>query len=285
MRSWRPAHIVFASICGVCEIAVLIFDRTSGYIGLGAFAYGLVLWLIARACIRPDEASEDSAIKTTATGWRLALRVVVVAATLGFVFFFERQWFWNSSANEALQRFSAWIHLGAGNTALPNAIFYVLIPGTLLFLLGAKPIELGLTAWRKGAWYALLGASVLPVVCIVIWFSKGHGAAGVLALMLVHNFLSNGFSEEFLMRGITMSHLRAFLPKDWALAGQALLFGLFHLGGFGDHVTNWFVETSAVIAMNAPIGFFLGLIALRARSVLLPGLIHTTLDTMNNVLG
>jgi len=101
---------------------------------------------------------------------------------------------------------------------------------------------------------------------------------------LLRNFLSNGFSEEFLMRSMMLSHLRAFVSKDWAVVGQAILFGLFHLDLF-TKVDSWALEIARVIAMNAPMGFFLALIALRARSVVLPGLIHTTLDTMISMIG
>jgi membrane protease YdiL (CAAX protease family) len=282
MSSWRPAHTAFLSICGVCEIALFVYDRTSAYIALGAFAYGLILWLIARACIQTDEASEESVLKTTARGWRLACRVLVVLATFAFLLF-GHDWFWNSPANAVLQRFFAPASLGNGDSAIPNFLTYALIPGALLFLLGAKPIELGLTSWRKGAWSALLGALVLPAIFIGLWFSKGHGSAGLLLTYLAHNFLSNGFSEEFLMRAMTLSHLRAFVPKEWAVVIQAILFGLFHLAPLGRRDVNWFLETAADIAMNAPVGFFLALIALRARSVLLPGLIHTSLDTIIDV--
>ncbi len=284
MNDWRPAHSVFLALCGVSEVVLLVFDRTSAYVGLGACAYGLILWLIARACIPLDERSEETVLTTTAKGWRLTLRAIVVVATLGLVFF-GRRWLWASAANHALQHLSVRVGLGNGDTALPNVLLYVLIPGALLFLLGTKPIELGLTSWRKGASYALLGALVLPVIFATIWFAKGHGSLGLLGLWLTHNFLSNGFSEEFLMRGMTLSHLRAFVSKDWAVVVQALLFGLLHLDIFGPHDVNWLLETAAVVAMNAPIGYFLALIALRARSVVLPGLIHTTLDTMNNLIG
>jgi len=283
MSTWRPAHTAFLAVCGICEIALLVFDRTSAYTALGAFAYGLILWLITRACIRLDEAAEETVLKTMARGWRLACRVVVVLATFA-VLLFGHDWVWNSPVNAFLQRAFAGVHLGNGDSAIPNFLTYALIPGALLFLLGAKPLELGLIAWRKGAWSALLGALVLPAIFIGLWFSKGHGSTGLLLTYLAHNFLSNGFSEEFLMRGMTLSHLRAFVPKEWAVVGQAILFGLFHMAPLGRHDVNWFLEAAADIAMNAPIGFFLALIALRARSVLLPALIHTSLDTIIDVM-
>jgi len=286
--AWRISHVVFLAACILSEATLFAYDRTSAYIGAGAFAYSLVLWLITRAFVPYCAASEGVVLKTRSSGWRLYGRVAVVACALLFVAY-ETSWgaslVWHSAVEAAVQRFSAAIGLGYGDTALPNFLTYVLIPGLLLFALGAKPIELGLVAWRNGSWYALLGALILPVILMAVWFSKGHASGGLLVALLVRNFLSNGFSEEFLMRGVTLSHMRAFFTKDWALVLQALLFGLLHLGGTisGLHA-NLLLALANVIALNAPTGFFLGLIALRARSIVLPGLIHMTLDTMNEFL-
>lgn len=279
----RSAPAAFGALCVVCEAVLLAWDRSSAYFGIGAFAYGLVLWLITRASIRIDLDLEKSALITRATGWRLALRLLVVAAALGLVVF-GRNWLWNSPVNVAIQHFSATVGLGYGDTAIPNFLFYFLVPCALLLLLGAKPVELGLTAWRKGGWVALLGALVLPTIFAIVWFVRGRGTLAILLFLLLRNFLSNGFSEEFLMRGMTLSHLRALMSKEWAVAIQAVLFGLFHLNLF-QKPESWPLECARVIAMNAPIGYFLALVALRARSVLLPGIIHATLDTMGNFIG
>jgi len=59
-----------------------------------------------------------------------------------------------------------------------------------------------------------------------------------------------------------------------------LLFGVLHFQTGG----NALLTLADVIALNAPMGFFLGLIALRARSVVLTGLIHTTLDTLKDIV-
>ncbi len=125
----------------------------------------------------------------------------------------------------------------------------------------------------------------MPAIFIGIWFAKGHGTIGLLVFMLVRNFLSNGFSEEFLTRGMAMSHLRAFFTKDWSVVLQAFLFGFLHLGGtITEKHGNLILAFANVIALNLPTGFFLGLIALRARSIVLPGLIHMTLDTLKDVV-
>jgi membrane protease YdiL (CAAX protease family) len=282
-RRLRPAQTTFATICVVSAIALLAYDRPSAYIALSAFAYGAILWLITRAFVAVDLPSEDAAFKTTARGWRLAVRALVVVAALSWAVF-GRQWFWNGPFNGAIQHLSVGVGLGNGDTALPNFFFDALIPGALLLALGAKPIELGLTAWRRGSWQALLGALVLPAIIVVTWFANKHGTTAVPVFFLAHNFLSNGFSEEFMMRGMVLSHLRAFLSKEWSLVVQAVLFGLFHINVFRTP-DNWWLECARNVAMNAPMGYFLALIALRARSILLPGLIHTTLDTMDNLIG
>lgn len=258
-------YLTFAIVCIICEAALFVYDRGYAYIALGSFAYSLILWLIARACIRYDAAAEGVALRPKASGVRLYARLAVVVAALLFVVIK--------------------IHLGTflvwhGDSTFRNFISEALVPGLLLFALGAKPIELGLSKWAKGSSYALLGALVLPTIMVVIWFTKGHASLGLLAFMLARNFLSNGISEEFIMRGMTLSYLRAFFSKEWAIAIQALLFGALHFENGG----NGLLTLAEVIALNAPLGFFLGLIALRARSVVLTGLIHTTLDTMKDIV-
>lgn len=277
----RIPGTAFVVLCGAAEITLLLFDRPNAYIALGASAYGLSLWLLTRALI-PLDASERLAIKTNAKGWVLAARVMVVVSTLA-VIASRQMWFWQSSVNKVLQIVSSAVGLPQ-STALPNLLFYVLVPGVLLFLLGAKPLELGLVMWRKGGWYTLGAASILPLVSIGIWIFNGHATLNRLLQWTAHNFLSNGFSEEFLLRGITLSHLRAFLSSKSALVVQAIIFALLHLSGF-NRPSNWALEAARVIAMTAPTGYFFGLLALRTRSVFLPGIIHTTYDTMNDLLG
>jgi hypothetical protein len=167
------SEIIFWGFCIVCEAVLFVYDRQSAYLGYGAFAYGAVLWIITRSCIRLDVQSEQCALKAAATGWRLWARVGVVAGTLALVIP-GRQLLWHSSVVAVVQRLSAPIHLGA-DSAMPNFVFYALVPGLLLLALGAAPIELGLTAWRKGGTLAFLGALVLPAIFTVIWFAKGSG--------------------------------------------------------------------------------------------------------------
>ncbi|HTZ53726.1 MAG TPA: CPBP family intramembrane glutamic endopeptidase [Candidatus Acidoferrum sp.] len=257
--------IFFFLVCLFSEAILFVYNRADAYAALGAFAYGLVLWLITRACIRSSPAAEESTLKAQATGLRLYARIAVVVASLLFV---------------ALRANTGFFLVWRGDTAFTAFISEALIPGLLLFALGAKPIELGLGKWAKGSWFALLGALVFPTIMAALWFTKGHASVGLLIFMLARNFLGPGISEEFLMRGMTMSHLRAFFSNGWAVAVQALLFGVLHFQTGG----NALLTLADVIALNAPMGFFLGLIALRARSVVLTGLIHTTLDTLKDIV-
>lgn len=112
---------VFVVIRAACEAFLFVFDRPSAYLGLGAAAYGAVLWLITRFCIRLDLESEGRALKAQATGWRLWLRAAVVAATIALVIP-GRQWYWHSTFYAAIQHFAAPVHLGH-DSALPNSYF------------------------------------------------------------------------------------------------------------------------------------------------------------------
>lgn len=114
-------------------------------------------------------------------------------------------------------------------------------------------------------------------------FAQGHLTLPALALYLVHNVLSNGFSEEFISRGLIMAHLRAFMRTDWALLAQALAFALFHLAtSLHDEPTALGIVAN-IIALNVPMGVVFGMLALRTRSLALPAALHTVLDTHRNV--
>lgn len=127
--SWKRSDTAFAMVCGTAEAVLLIFDRPSAYIALGAFVYGWLLWRATAAFIPIDLTSEETSLKTMAQGKRLAIQLIVVAATLVVVFFHARAWFWDSATNAVIQQFSSKIGLGYGSSALPNFLLYVLIPG------------------------------------------------------------------------------------------------------------------------------------------------------------
>ena len=104
----------------------------------------------------------------------------------------------------------------------------------LLVALGARPWELGLCAPALGT----LPATVLclvPSLAFVGWgLASGKLTPLGLFYLVVHNFLSNGFSEEFLYRGMVLSHLRAVVTTDWAIVIQAVVFALLHFHPNGE---------------------------------------------------
>jgi membrane protease YdiL (CAAX protease family) len=175
------------------------------------------------------------------------------------------------------------LHPLFGATAIPNFVLYALIPGLLVLALGAKPRELGLTLPRAGTLRASLAALILPLIFCGWALFGGKLGFGALGFVLVRNFLSSGFSEEFEMRGLALSHLRAFLPAEWAVFAQAMLFALFHVASSLDE-PGALLLPAYLIATSAIQGYILGLIALRTRSLFLPVLIHTSLGMMKEAL-
>jgi membrane protease YdiL (CAAX protease family) len=172
-----------------------------------------------------------------------------------------------------------------GGLELHNFLTLALLPGILLFALGMRPQELALTPPRRGTLAATLACLVVPFGFIV-WGFAGNGLTVVaLALLLLHNLLSNGFSEEFFARGMVFSQLRARLPNDWALMAQGLVFALVHAGGtFGEEHGNPLRTIANVVALNFPMGVALGAMAVRSRSLVMPVVVHVSLDTMKDLL-
>jgi sodium transport system permease protein len=90
-----------------------------------------------------------------------------------------------------------------------------------------------------------------------------HAAAWTLLALA----LTPAICEEVLFRGFVLSGLRSRMGAVSAVAGSALLFGLFHLN-------------AAQFLFAVPAGLMLGALALRTRSLVPPMLLHLT----NNLL-
>jgi membrane protease YdiL (CAAX protease family) len=170
--------------------------------------------------------------------------------------------------------------------ALYNFITLALIPGVLLFALGTRPKELGLCPPVKGTFAGTLACLFLPIGFIVWAFVSKGLTLTRLFFLLVHNLLSNGFSEEFFARGMILSQLRALMTSEWALVLQGLVFALIHYGStIHDEHGNVIRILAYVIALNFPMGLALGFMALRSRSLVMPTIVHISLDTMKDLLG
>jgi membrane protease YdiL (CAAX protease family) len=148
-----------------------------------------------------------------------------------------------------------------------------------LRLLGLARTDLGLRKWvRGGTWIA-----VIWVATAVGFLAKDMIVGTIAPLEALHqvvlNVFRNGFSEEFLFRGVLLSRLRAFLSDDWALFTQALLFGVWHYGAdVRASEGNALVTACFMITVQAVFGYALGYLALRTRSIAIGAAFHAIAD-------
>ena len=269
---------------------LLLSEPTMALLALASGAYaallaGLTAWLIPKT----DVPEPDTVLRASGTRRALALRIAVVVAAVVWTAAFgvERGGFkvpLLTPLLKSLQTVRLAPHLDG--FVLHNFFSLALIPGILLIALGTRPRELGLCAPVRGTLKATLACLAYPLIMVIWAFtSKGLTIAG-LFFWLLHNLLSNGFSEEFFARGMILSHLRARLKTDWALVLQALIFALLHAGGtIPEEHGNPARIIANVVGLNFPMGLALGFMAIRSRSLLLPTLVHISLDTMKDLLG
>jgi membrane protease YdiL (CAAX protease family) len=105
---------------------------------------------------------------------------------------------------------------------------YAFFPGLLLLTLGTRPRELGLCLPARQTLLATQFCPT-PVLSFVSWgVATGRREPAALFWLLMHNFFSNGFTEEFLCRGMILSHLRTVFETGWAQLGEAVAFALLH---------------------------------------------------------
>lgn len=174
---------------------------------------------------------------------------------------------------------------GVNGPTLLNFFSLGLVPALVLLLMGARPREIGFVRPIRGTGWASLACLTLPALFVIWAFASGKTSWAVLGVIVLHSFLSNGFPEEVQCRGIFLPPLRAVLPLNWALLVQALLFGLFHLGGgIAEEGGNYLLAITGSIALNFPIGVALGIVAVRTGSLLLPIAIHVSLHVMQDLL-
>jgi len=123
----------------------------------------------------------------------------------------------------------------------------------------------------------LLGLTVF-VACGLIAIGAAYLFLGSTAFMLaalnVLVFgLFGGVYEEALFRGLLLSRLRQVLSVNYALAIQAIVFGVFEALAVYVFFPNLLV-LPAVLVAGALLGYFLGMITLKNESILAPQLIH-----------
>lgn len=177
------------------------------------------------------------------------------------------------------------IWVGGPGNAVANPVQYFVLPLLALWLLGARPRELGLQ-WGQGAWRVCAVWLLLPVVAFGVLLALGQLTAQTLARRLIGNALQNGFFEEFLFRGALQSRLAKVLSPAWTLVTQALFFGLWHLdanlGMFGG---DWLGAVAWCIVSQAMIGLLFGLLFQRTRSLIAPSVAHVITNTVGQTFG
>ncbi len=102
--------------------------------------------------------------------------------------------------------------------------------------------------------------------------------------------------EEFFFRGLVQARLAALFRSElWALVAMALIFGLAHAPGFylrpeatgetlGSH-PSMIIAIGYSIVITSVTGFFLGILWIRTRNLLLLALIHAAGDLLPNLAG
>jgi membrane protease YdiL (CAAX protease family) len=148
-----------------------------------------------------------------------------------------------------------------------------------LRLLGVARADLGLRKWGRGGtlvaiiWVATaLGFLISDMIFRVIAPLEAFHQVAL-------NVFRNGFSEEFLFRGVLLSRLRAVVNDDWALFTQAMLFGVWHYGAdVRASEGNPLVTACFMITVQAVFGYSLGYLALRTRSIAIGAAFHAIAD-------
>jgi hypothetical protein len=277
-------QIVLIVLWVAAEIVLFFQDRTIMLVALGFTGFMAALWLVVKRIVPEPATPGQSVLRAVGSRGRLLARGVVVAGAVGVTFAHLL------AVNKvmAVPRLEAALNgiamlaprLGSG---LPNFAMFALIPGVLVVALGARRRELGLTLPAKGTFVATLAVITLFLLSWTWRITHGGPSVPMLGLFLVHNLLSNGFSEEFQTKGLVLSHLRAFMGTGWALVVMALLVALLHSADAVHDERNMLGVLANGIALNVPMNYFLGRAALRTRSLCLPVIVHLTLDTTRNV--
>jgi uncharacterized protein len=107
-------------------------------------------------------------------------------------------------------------------------------------------------------------------------------------------FVEAGVVEEFFFRGLVQARVAALTGSEWtAIVVMALIFGLAHAPGFytrpagtgealGPHPT-LLLAVGYSIVITSVTGFFLGILWIRTRNLLLLALIHMAGDLLPNL--
>lgn len=290
-RTWHWAAGLTAAVLWAAALAWFARARpgmagmAAGGAGYAAVLAGLTLWLGPRSS--PEDRLRASGRTAPLWVWdSVAVAVLVWAFLYGFAFGGVNGGVRIPVLTPWIAALSQWrLVRGVDGTTLLNFVSFAVLPAAVLLAWGARPREMGLCAPVPGTRAATIACLVLPLGFVVWGFAQGKLTVSLLLVLLLHDFLSNGISEEFMCRALFLAPLRAMMPTAWAVVVQALLFGLIHLGGAipeegGDPI----MAAAAAVALNFPMGLALGVIAVRTGSLALPTAIHVAGHLIIDVL-
>jgi membrane protease YdiL (CAAX protease family) len=276
-----PGAIALYALWAVAVGVLLLCDRSAAYSALGIGGFVALIVVLGRWTLPPgDDDPPGDILRQEGSPVQLALRGLVLALTFAWVCVV------GLSLTGALQPISVLVnaamsvHLGLprGVLSLMVVSTAVVVPMLLLFLLGARPRQLGLV-WSSGGNLRLLLWLALPIAMWIWRLATGHiSVLGVIAV-LVENFMLNGLPEEFVFRGALLSFFRRYVTSDWAMLAMSVLFALFHYGfTFGEEHGRVVLIVANVIGENLPLGLLFGLMALRSRSIAMGTIVHFSID-------
>ena len=149
----------------------------------------------------------------------------------------------------------------------------------VLRCLGLSGADLGIRRWVSGGTIVALLWIVTAFGFLSVDMMDGMPSPGEAAQQIFQNVFRNGFSEEFLFRGVLLSRLRLILTDEWALFVQALLFGIWHYGAdVRVAAGNTLVTACFMITVQAVFGYALGYLTLRTRSIAIGSAFHAVAD-------
>ncbi|MFL5242296.1 MAG: type II CAAX prenyl endopeptidase Rce1 family protein [Gemmataceae bacterium] len=266
-----------ALLVWVASVVIVAFsDLNTCYFGLAVAGYAVYLGAIGKWLLPKTVAVEEETVLRAVEHrpQRFAARCVVVVAAVALVALDGAAYAGIKTGYRVpfltpmIQKLlTVRLWPGVGGLELLNFTTYALVPGLLLLALGARPRELGLCVPARGTVAATL-LCLIPSLAFVGWgLATGKLTALGLFYLAVHNFLSNGFSEEFQCRGMIFSHLRACLRTDWALLVQAVIFALLHFRPNGvEERADPLGSLAEDLALNMPVALAFGFLALRAAA-------------------
>jgi membrane protease YdiL (CAAX protease family) len=150
--------------------------------------------------------------------------------------------------------------------------------------LGLSGFDLGLRRTLRGAapvWFLWIATASGFFTIDVL---NGAVGAGPALTDIAQNIFRNGFSEEFLFRGVLLSRLRLVVANEWALLIQALVFGAWHYGAdIRVAHGNLLVAVCFMITVQGVFGYALGFLALRTRSIAIGSAFHAIADATSIV--